>query len=160
LGGGDDFDRDWFWPRGGGMVGGAFARGSAIGAVTMEKVERIRALYPSARVEWTPNSVDVSRWELLASDRVRREEIRGLLRVDEGARVVGLVGGLKAEKRIPFWWEAVREAGHGRMLPTCCGSRRGCERSVTRAVVGRKDRPRFPALLSFRALARILVNEP
>ena len=108
---GNDFDRDWFWPQRSGMVREAFARASAIGAVTMEKVERIRALYPGTRVEWTPNSVDVSRWELLASDRARREEIRGLLRVDEGARVIGLFGELKAKKRIPFWLEAVRDAG-------------------------------------------------
>jgi glycosyltransferase involved in cell wall biosynthesis len=93
------------------MVREAFARATSIGAVTVEKVERIRALFPAARVEWTPNSVDVSRWDLLESDRVRRDEIRGLLRVEDGARVIGLFGELKAKKRIPFWLEAVRDAG-------------------------------------------------
>lgn len=108
---GNDFDRDWFWPQRGGMVREAFARATAIGAVTMEKVERIRALYPGKRVEWTPNSVDAARWEMLPGDRARREEIRGLLRAGEGDRVIGLFGELKAKKRIPFWLEAVRDAG-------------------------------------------------
>lgn len=108
---GNDFDRDWFWPQRSGMVREAFARATAIGAVTMEKVERIRALYPSHRVEWTPNSVEVARWELLPADQDRRDEIRRLLHAGPGVRIVGLFGELKAKKRIPFWLEAVRDAG-------------------------------------------------
>jgi glycosyltransferase involved in cell wall biosynthesis len=105
---GNDLDRDWFWPQKGGMVREAFARAGSIGAVTLEKVERIRALYPAARVEWTPNSVDVPRWELLPPDRARCGQVRGLL---GAGRVIGLFGELKAKKRIPFWLEAVRDAG-------------------------------------------------
>lgn len=108
---GNDLDRDWFWPQRSGMVREAFARATAIGAVTMEKVQRIRALYPDHNVQWTPNSVDVARWELLPADRARRDEVRGLLRADESTRVIGLFGELKAKKRIPFWLEAVRDAG-------------------------------------------------
>ncbi|MBI2689082.1 MAG: glycosyltransferase [Acidobacteria bacterium] len=108
---GNDLDRDWFWPQRGGMVREALSRATSIGAVTMEKVERIRALYPSARVEWTPNGVDVSRWELLPADRARRDEVRGLLGAVDGVRVIGLFGELKAKKRIPFWLEAVRDLG-------------------------------------------------
>lgn len=107
---GNDLDRDWFVPQRGGMVREAFARASVIGAVTAEKVERIRALYPNKRVVWTPNSVDVSRWELLPGDAAKRDEVRGLLGAN-GARVIGLFGELKAKKRIPFWLEAVRDRG-------------------------------------------------
>jgi len=106
---GNDLDRDWFWPQKGAFVREAFARAGAIGAVTMEKVERIRALYPGKRVEWTPNSVDAARWELLPADRKRRDEARALL--GAGRRVIGLFGELKAKKRIPFWLEAVRDEG-------------------------------------------------
>jgi len=62
-------------------------------------------------VMWTPNSVDASRWELLPTDSARRDEVRGLLDAREGVRVFGLFGELKAKKRIPFWLEAVRDAG-------------------------------------------------
>ena len=108
---GNDLDRDWFLPQRGGMVREAFARAASIGAVTMEKVARIRALYPAQRVEWTPNSVDATRWQLLPADRKRRSEIRGLLGAGEDTRVIGLFGELKAKKRIPFWLEAVRDQG-------------------------------------------------
>lgn len=108
---GNDLDRDWFLPQRGGMVREAFARAASIGAVTMEKVERIRALYPGQKAEWTPNSVDAARWQLLPADRARREEIRGLLRAGDDIRVIGLFGELKAKKRIPFWLEAVRDHG-------------------------------------------------
>jgi len=108
---GNDLDRDWFLPQRGGMVREAFTRATSIGAVTMEKVERISALYPEQCVVWTPNSVDAARWQLLPADRARREEIRGLLSASDGTRVIGLFGELKAKKRIPFWLEAVRDAG-------------------------------------------------
>jgi len=110
---GNDLDRDWFLPHRGALVREAFARAHSIGAVAMEKVHRLRALYPekAARIAWTPNSVDAARWHLLPADRKRREEIRGLLQCGEGERVIGLFGELKAKKRIPFWLEAIRDAG-------------------------------------------------
>lgn len=107
---GNDFDRDWFLPRRGGWVREAFARARAIGAVSQEKVERIAALYPGRVVRWTPNSVDVARWELLAADETRRDELRSLLQAGQ-RRVFGLFGELKFKKRVPFWLEAVRDTG-------------------------------------------------
>jgi glycogen synthase len=108
---GNDLDRDWFLPQRSGMVREAFTRASGVGAVTVEKVNRIQALFPAQRVMWTPNSVDAERWELLPADRARRNEVRGLLDARDGVRVFGLFGELKAKKRIPFWLEAVRDAG-------------------------------------------------
>jgi len=107
---GNDLDRDWFHPAKSAWVQEAFARAGAIGAVTPQKVERIRRLYPGKPVEWTPNSVDVARWEPLPADLRRRDEIRGLLRAD-GSKVIGLFGELKAKKRIPWWLEAIRDRG-------------------------------------------------
>lgn len=107
---GNDLDRDWFHPARSGWLREALARASAIGAVTPQKVDRIRRLYPDKVVEWTPNAVDVARWALLPGDLRRREEIRGLLRAD-GAKVIGLFGELKAKKRIPWWLEAIRDRG-------------------------------------------------
>lgn len=107
---GNDLDRDWFLPRRGGWVREAFSRARAIGAVSQEKVDRIAALYPGRAVMWTPNSVDVGRWRLLGSDERRRDEVRALLRGGE-RRIFGLFGELKYKKRVPFWLEAVRDAG-------------------------------------------------
>lgn len=107
---GNDLDRDWFIPRRGGWVREAFARARAIGAVSQEKADRIAGLYPGRTVLWTPNSVDVSRWELLDADTRRRDDTRALLHA-ESRRIFGLFGELKFKKRIPFWLEAVRDAG-------------------------------------------------
>lgn len=105
---GNDLDRDWYLPRRGEWLREALRRAAAIGAVSQEKVERIRRLYPEKRVIWTPNGVDVSRWELLPADCRRRDEIRGLL---NGAdrRVIGLFGDLKAKKGVALWLEGVRD---------------------------------------------------
>ncbi|MEP7363366.1 MAG: glycosyltransferase [Acidobacteriota bacterium] len=107
---GNDLDRDWFLPRRGGWVREAFARARCIGAVSQEKADRIAGLYPGKAVLWTPNSVDVERWELLDADARRRDEVRSLLQA-ESRRIFGLFGELKFKKRIPFWLEAVRDAG-------------------------------------------------
>jgi glycosyltransferase involved in cell wall biosynthesis len=105
---GNDLDRDWFLARRGGWLREALSRAAAIGAVSSEKVARIQALYPNHRVVWTPNGVDVERWQLLPADRARRDEIRGLLDAS-GRRIIGLFGDLKAKKGVPFWLEALRD---------------------------------------------------
>ena len=107
---GNDFDRDWFLPQKSAWLQQAFSRASAIGAVTPQKVERIRQLYPGKHVAWTPNSVDLSRWEPLPSDLRKRDEVRGLLHA-EGKKVIGLFGELKAKKRIPWYLEGIRDRG-------------------------------------------------
>lgn len=107
---GNDLDRDWFLPSKSPWLHEALSRANALGAVTPQKVERLQRLYPSQTVAWTPNAIDLSRWEALPADLRRRDEIRGLLRA-EGKKVIGLFGELKAKKRIPWWLEAVRDHG-------------------------------------------------
>ncbi|MDX2154112.1 MAG: glycosyltransferase family 4 protein [Bryobacteraceae bacterium] len=107
---GNDLDRDWFLPRRGAWVREALSRAAAIGTVSTEKAERISRLYPTKRVQWTPNGIDPRRWELLPADERRRDELRSLLGA-ASRRVIGLFGEFKFKKRIPFWLEAVRDAG-------------------------------------------------
>ncbi|MGC4053759.1 MAG: glycosyltransferase family 4 protein [Paludibaculum sp.] len=107
---GNDLDRDWFLPRRGGWVREALSRAAAIGAVSTEKAERVERLYPGKCVVWTANGVDSKRWELLSADEQRRDEFRALLQAGKH-RIIGLFGELKFKKRIPFWLEAVRDAG-------------------------------------------------
>lgn len=107
---GNDFDRDWFDPRRGLWAREALSRADAIGAVSREKVARIKALFPGADARWSPNGVDPAEWEPLAPDRAVRDEIRDELATG-GRRVVGLFGELKFKKRIPLWLGALRDAG-------------------------------------------------
>jgi glycogen synthase len=107
---GNDFDRDWFDPRRGHYVREAFARAGAIGTVSPEMAERIRALLPGREVVWTPNGVDPAQWELLPQDRAARDEIRAELGAD-GRRVIGIFGEMKFKKRIPLFLGALRDTG-------------------------------------------------
>lgn len=107
---GNDFDRDWFDDRAGFLVKEALGRATVIGAVSPEKAEKIRALFPGKEVRWTPNGVDAAPWELLPEDRRRREAMRAELGAD-GRRVVGLFGEMKFKKRVPLWLSALRDTG-------------------------------------------------
>ncbi len=107
---GNDFDRDWFDSRRGFFVRESLDRADLIGAVSTEKVEAIRGLFPKKNVRWTPNGVDVGSWDLLPDDRRIRDELREELAVG-GRRVAGLFGEMKFKKRAPLWLGALRDGG-------------------------------------------------
>lgn len=107
---GNDLDRDWFDPRRGLWVREALFRASAIGAVSREKVAKIKSLFPAQEVRFLPNGVDPPEWEPLPSDRARCHEVRKAL-APAGRRVVGLFGELKFKKRVSLWLGALRDAG-------------------------------------------------
>ncbi len=107
---GNDFDRDWFDPRLGFQVREALSRADHVGAVSTEKVRRIKALFPEADVRWTPNGVDPRDLELLPEDVKKRDEIKAELG-GEDRRIIGIFGESKFKKRIPLWLEGVRDAG-------------------------------------------------
>jgi glycosyltransferase involved in cell wall biosynthesis len=107
---GNDFDRDWFDPRRGFFVREALARAGAVGAVSSEKVERIRALFPGKQVVWTPNGIEAARAELLPAERAECDQVRAELAAG-GRRVIGLFGELKFKKRTPLLLGALRDAG-------------------------------------------------
>ncbi len=107
---GNDFDRDWFDPRRHGLVASALHRATVVGAVTREKAEKIRALFPDSITYWTPNGVDVDRWRLLPGEEAERDAYRRDLAAGNRA-IFGVFGELKYKKRVPFWLEAIRDAG-------------------------------------------------
>jgi glycogen synthase len=106
---GNDLDRDWFDPKRGPWVREALARATLVGAVSREKVSRVKALNPDVDAVWTPNGIEPEAWTLLAADAARRDELREIF--GEGRRVVGLFGELKYKKRVPLWLGALRDAG-------------------------------------------------
>jgi len=107
---GNDFDRDLFDPRRGFYVREALGHADATGAVSLDAARRISAQFPGCRAMWTPNGIDVSRYELLPGDIAARDEIRAKLSTG-GRRIVGVFGELKFKKRMPFFLAALRDAG-------------------------------------------------
>ena len=107
---GNDFDRDWFEPKRSFFVKEALARADAVATVTIEKKEKITALFPGKNVFWTPNGINAGLFDLLPDEKEEcltlREEMG-----NDGRRIIGLFGELKYKKRIPMWLSAVRKAG-------------------------------------------------
>jgi glycogen synthase len=94
---GNDFDSAVFSPQRRAVLREAIERSARICVVSRDKRERIVALFPQARVDWTPNSIDLGDWAVLPSDveaaqRWRVENVR------EGKRVLGLFGQIKPKK--------------------------------------------------------------
>ena len=110
---GNDFDTALFSVKRGDVVREALARAAAIGAVTEEQVAKIRALYPGARVAWTPNGIDVTDWRLTDQDRARGRAWRQAHLSEEAAActVWGLFGHLKQKKGTLLFLEALAAAG-------------------------------------------------
>jgi glycosyltransferase involved in cell wall biosynthesis len=88
----------------------AFERSALICAVSQDKVDKIAALHPRANVRWIPNGIDRSNWELAPSDRERAAAWRAEA-LEEGQRVLGLVGQLKAKKGGVFLLDALLRSG-------------------------------------------------
>ena len=135
---GNDFDTGIFSPKRADVVREALARSAIVGAVTRDQVAKIGALYPRARVVWTPNGIDLAGWRLGDEDRARGrawrrahvdggggDEGRGDTDADAdggagvagGAaqggrrRVLGLFGQLKIKKGALFFLEALAASG-------------------------------------------------
>jgi len=109
---GNDFDTGLFVPGRAAIVREALAAAAAIGAVTREQVQKIRALCasPERPVRWTPNGIDCSRWRLLPEDRARGAAWRRD-NVQASRRVLGFFGQLKRKKGAAFFLEALADSG-------------------------------------------------
>lgn len=107
---GNDFDRDWFEPKKSYFVKEALERADFIAAVTIEKKEKIQALFPGKIIFWSPNGIDADQFKLLPEEEKESEKLRAELS-SGGKRIIGIFGEMKYKKRIPMWLSAVREAG-------------------------------------------------
>lgn len=107
---GNDFDRDWFEPKKSFFVKEALTRADYIASVTIEKKEKIQALFPDKNVFWSPNGIAADQFVLLPAEQEERDNLKAEMGSD-GRRIVGVFGELKYKKRIPMWLSAVREAG-------------------------------------------------
>jgi glycosyltransferase involved in cell wall biosynthesis len=105
---GNDFDTGLF--RRGDVVRDALARSACVCAVTREQAARVAALHPGVRVEWTPNGLGETDWQLLPQDRARGQAWRER-EVAPGRRLLGLFGQLKQKKGTLFFLESLQASG-------------------------------------------------
>lgn len=99
---GNDFDTGLFSRKKRDVLLDCLESSQAIGAVSNDKVEKIRALYPKKKVYHTPNGIDLSEWYLLPSQKARKHDSR---------LVIGLIGQLKAKKGVCFFLDAIKASG-------------------------------------------------
>ncbi len=107
---GNDFDAAVFSPRRREALREAIERSARVCAVSSDKVARIERLYPGATVEWTPNGIDLTRFEPLDEDREAARRWRSAT-VEPGRRVLGLFGQLKRKKGAELFLDALADSG-------------------------------------------------
>lgn len=122
---GNDFDAGIFSLKRGDILREALKTSSCICAVSKDKVEKISALYPQAKIEWTPNGIDLTDWEFSGEDislakKWRVSTVCGSGRVisetkppiPADLRVLGFFGQLKRKKGSLFFLESLLRSGH------------------------------------------------
>ena len=107
---GNDFDQNWFDPDKAFRVRECLSRAAVIGAVSLDLVERIQALFRDRKVVYLPNGIDPDTVSLLPPDLALSRETRSHPALLNKA-VIGLFGELKYKKGVVFWLRAIREAG-------------------------------------------------
>lgn len=107
---GNDFDAGIFSLKRADVLRSAFSSSRFVGAVSRDKVWKISALFPSINVGWTPNGIDLSEWELHASDHLQAAVWRKA-HVEDGRLVIGLFGQLKRKKGGTFFLDALLRSG-------------------------------------------------
>jgi len=87
----------------------AIRQAAAVGAVSRDKVQKIKLLCPGAKVFYTPNGLETGQWQLSKSDRAKADQWKRANAPDR--KVIGLFGHLKAKKGVPFFLEAIDRSG-------------------------------------------------
>ena len=106
---GNDLDTALFSARRQGVLLSVLKQSQAVGAVSRDKVNRIRRLCPEARVFFTPNGIETAGWKLSRSDHQRAAAWKQEHAL--GRKVIGFFGHLKSKKGVPFFLEALERSG-------------------------------------------------
>jgi len=106
---GNDFDTGIFSMKRSDILRETLKASSVICAVSRDKVEKIRALFPQANIEWTPNGIDLTDWEFTEEDLFLANSWR--IQAAENKRVFGLFGQLKRKKGGLFFVENLLRSG-------------------------------------------------
>ena len=107
---GNDFDAGIFSPKRGDILRVGLQASSRICSVSHDKIEKIAALYPQAKIEWTPNGIDLTDWEFTPEDTGLAQFWREKY-VGHDQCVLGFFGQLKRKKGGLFFLETLLCSG-------------------------------------------------
>ncbi len=107
---GNDFDSAIFTDRRFPVLERAIRYSKWVGAVTREKVEKIRSLFADMHVHYTPNGIETAQWNPTRFEREAAVSWRKTT-VPEGSMVIGIFGHLKPKKGIEFFLESLLLTG-------------------------------------------------
>jgi glycosyltransferase involved in cell wall biosynthesis len=108
---GNDFDTGVFSLRRQAVVREALRASTRICVVARCMRPLVSALAPGVEVNWVANSIDLTDWEILPSERQKAAAWRAE-HVATGRRTIGLIGQLKSKKGVRFLLDAVLAGGH------------------------------------------------
>lgn len=107
---GNDFDAGIFSLKRADILREALKSSERICAVSLDKVEKISAMFSNANVVWTPNGIDLKDWEFSEFDIISAKKWREE-NVQNKRRVVALFGHLKRKKGGLFFLENLLYSG-------------------------------------------------
>ncbi len=103
---GNDFDISIFSPKRRELLREAILNSRVIGAITKDKTDKIKALYPGAKINYTPNGIRLEDWKYENSDlefsKQWREEHVG------NKICMGVIGQLKEKKGIDVLLDSLK----------------------------------------------------
>ena len=108
---GNDFDTGVFSLRRQALLREALRASARVCVVASSAQPLVSALAPDVEVSWVANSIDLSNWVILPSERQKAAAWRAE-HVAGGRRTIGLVGQLKNKKGVQFLLDALVAAGH------------------------------------------------
>lgn len=106
---GNDFDTAVFDLRKRQLIEDVYTHSQEVICVSRDKVQKIKALYPTANVCWIANGIDLNLWKVTKSVKKQSATLRE--RMPKNRRIIGLVGELKNKKGVEMFLDAVLLSG-------------------------------------------------
>jgi len=103
---GNDFDMSIFSPKKREILLYALENSEITVTISSEKKEKIKKLLPHKSVHQISNGIDVSRWQPLPSDFIKRDKLVAEYK-KQNCRIVGIFGQLKNKKGVDFLIDAI-----------------------------------------------------
>ena len=108
---GNDFDAAVFDPKRSMVLERALTASSSVSAVSGDKVEKIKRLWPEVSVSWVANGIDLDTWTPIKSDHTRAETLRREWLGEEERLVLGFFGHIKRKKGGDYFTQALLRSG-------------------------------------------------
>jgi glycosyltransferase involved in cell wall biosynthesis len=107
---GNDFDVSVFSAKKRESFMYCLQQSAKICVVSKEKVFKIEKMVANATVEYIPNGIDLTQWQLLPSDLNNSQQWKKT-NVKDNKKLIGLFGHLKQKKGLNFFFEGIVNAG-------------------------------------------------